>query len=75
MEKEYWIKVLRIVISVIKKLASRGLPFRGHIDKFVSPNNGNFMMELELIAEYNPFLAEHNANVGIFYEKCLVLPL
>ena len=64
MEKEYWTKVLRIVISVIKKLASRGLAFRGHIEKFGSPNNGNYMMALELIAEYNAFLAEHIKKFG-----------
>lgn len=53
-EQEYWKNVLRRVVSVIKKLASRGLAFRGTDETFGSVSNGNFMMCLELISEYDP---------------------
>ena len=59
-EIKYWRNVLQRVVSVIKTLSSRGLSFRGHTEKFGSPQNGNYLMSLELLAEYDPFLAEHN---------------
>lgn len=65
-EKEfnYWRNVLKRVIAVIKKLSSRGLAFRGKDEKFGSNKNGNYMMSLELIAEFDPFLATHIATHG-----------
>lgn len=47
-----------------KKLGSRGLPFKGSIEKFRSQNNGNFMMCLELISEFDPFLSNHIVQLG-----------
>lgn len=64
LEEDYWRKVLKRVVAVTKKLASRGLPFRGTVEKFGNPNNGNFMMCLELIAEFDPFLATHVSQHG-----------
>lgn len=52
------------MVAVIKKLGSRGLPFRGSEEIFGSNFNGNFMMCLELIAEFDPFLATHIAQRG-----------
>lgn len=63
-EVTYWRNVLKRVVSVVKKLASRGLAFRGDEEKFGSVKNGNFMMCLELIAEYDSFLADHIARFG-----------
>lgn len=51
-------------MSVVKKLSSRGLPFRGDEEEFGSLRNGNFMMCMELIAEFDPFLAGHIAQYG-----------
>ena len=52
---------------MIRLLAERGLAFRGE-DKIVrSPSNGNYLGVLELLAEYDTFLAEHihlHANRG-----------
>jgi len=48
-ERLYWINVLKRVVSVVKSLASRGLPFRGHDSKIGSPHNGNCLMALELV--------------------------
>ncbi|KAJ8886808.1 hypothetical protein PR048_013020, partial [Dryococelus australis] len=56
--------VLKIVVSVVKKLASRGLEFRGDEEVFSSVKNGNFMMCLELISEYDSFLADHIRRFG-----------
>ena len=63
-EFNYWKNVLRRVIAVVKKLSSRGLSFRGKIEKFGSVKNANFMMALELISEFDPFLANHIAEYG-----------
>ena len=48
----------------MKKLSSRGLSFRGKVEKFGSVKNGNFMMLLELISEFDPFLATHIEKYG-----------
>jgi len=63
-EKDYWKNVLIRVCAVVKSLSSRGLPFRGDNEQFGSLHNGNFMMCLELIAEFDPFLAKHISNHG-----------
>ena len=47
------------VLSVKKFLSSRGLAFRGSSELIGSPQNGNFLGILELLAEYDTFLAEH----------------
>lgn len=41
----------------MKTLVSRGLVYKSNSDKFGSPDNGNFLMSLELIASFDPFLA------------------
>lgn len=63
-EINYWRSVLRYVIAVIKKLSSRGLPFRGEDERFGSKKNGNFLMCLELISEFDPFISNHIAKYG-----------
>lgn len=63
-EMNYWREVLRRIVSVIKFLASRGLSFRGSDQTIGSSTNGNYLGLLELIGEYDPFLATHIANHG-----------
>lgn len=63
-EIDYWNEVLRRVISIIKKLCSRGLPLYGKDEKIGSNKNGNFLMCAELLAEYDPFLANHLTKYG-----------
>ncbi|XP_040197362.1 zinc finger MYM-type protein 1-like [Rana temporaria] len=58
-EQEYWHKVLTRVVSVIRFLASRGLPFRGENQIIGSAKNGNYLGILELLSEFDPFLEEH----------------
>ncbi|GBP12569.1 Zinc finger MYM-type protein 1 [Eumeta japonica] len=52
------------VIAVIRTLAERGLPFRGAVEKFRCSQNGNFLALLELISQFDPFLAAHITKYG-----------
>lgn len=63
-EMEYWRKVLQRVVSVVKFLGRRGLPFRGSNQTIGSNQNGNFLGILELLSEYDPFLQSHISNYG-----------
>ena len=49
-EKEYWKQVLHRCVEVIKTLSECGLAFRGDNEIIGSPNNGNYLGSLELIA-------------------------
>ena len=44
---------------MVKSLSSRGLPFRGTSEIFNEPNNGNYLVALELLGKFDPFLSEH----------------
>ena len=63
-ERRYFQAVLRRVIEIIKFLAQRGLAFRGDDEVFGSSNNRNYMGILELIAKFDPFLADHISHYG-----------
>ncbi len=58
-EQEYWHRVLTHVVSVIRFLASRRLPFRGENQIIGSAKNGNYLGILDLLSEFDPFLEEH----------------
>jgi hypothetical protein len=63
----YWRNVLQRIVSVITFIAERGLAFRGDNEMVGSPRNGNFLGIVELLAQYDTFLAEHiqtHANKG-----------
>lgn len=47
------------VIATVKTLSSCGLPFCSSSDKLGSSHNGNYMIALEFIAEFDPFLSNH----------------
>lgn len=66
-EENYWRQLLKRILSVIRFLTSRGLPFRGDNEQFGNSHNGNYLGALELLAEYDPFLKSHieqKANKG-----------
>ena len=63
-QKKYWVEVVRRVVAVVTFLAERGLPFRGDDEHIGSRHNGNFLGVIELIAEFDPFLAKHVEEFG-----------
>ena len=63
-ECKYWQRVLTRVVAVVKFLAKRSLPFFGDNETIGSPYNGNFLGCLELLAEFDPFLAKHLDDFG-----------
>jgi len=58
-EQIYWRSVLWRLISIIQFLAERNLSLRGTSEKLGDDRNGNFLGEVELIAKFDPILAEH----------------
>ena len=56
--------MLTHVVSVIRFLASRGLPFRGENQIIGSAKNGNYLGILELLREFDPFMKEHLKQYG-----------
>lgn len=63
-EIDYWHRVLKRVVDVIKFLGTRGLSFHGTNEIFGALGNGNFMGALELVAEYDDFLKHHIETKG-----------
>lgn len=63
-EMNYWKSVLYRVVEVIKFLGTKGLPFRGNNEQFNKNNNGNFLGTLELLAKFDPFIAQHIEKYG-----------
>ena len=63
-EQNHWREVLDCVVEVVKFLAKRGLPFCGSNETIGSPQNGNYLGLLELLAKFDPFLAEHMITHG-----------
>ena len=47
------------IINVIKFLCERRLTFRGTDKTVESPNNGNYLGLLEILATVDPFLCQH----------------
>ena len=70
-EKVYRRTVSKRVVAVVKFLCERGLPLRGVNEVFGSPQNGNFLELLELLAQFDNFLDHHirrfgNFSIGVF---------
>lgn len=63
-ERQYWRDVLKRVVAVIQFLGERGLAFRGDDELLGSAHNGNFLGIIELLAKFDPFLAEHLQRFG-----------
>ena len=65
--ENYWLSVLKRLISVIKFPCERGLALRGENEIMGSAANGNYLGMLELLAQYDDFLKQHiqmHANLG-----------
>ncbi|XP_060836474.1 zinc finger MYM-type protein 1-like [Rhopalosiphum padi] len=63
-ETNYWRNILKRIVATVRSLVIRGLPLRGSEEKFGSYHSGNFIMTLELLAEFDPFLSEHIRHYG-----------
>ncbi|CAG9822955.1 unnamed protein product [Phaedon cochleariae] len=63
-EKKYWREVLKRVVATVQMLTARGLAFKGTNQSLGSPENGNFLGCIELIAQFDPFLASHLSEYG-----------
>ncbi|KAG8183371.1 hypothetical protein JTE90_008273 [Oedothorax gibbosus] len=63
-EFKYWRNVLRRVVEAIKFLCQHGLPIFGSDETVGSLSNGNFLGSLELISQFDPFMAEHLEKFG-----------
>ena len=63
-EVNYWRSVLKRVISVITFISERGLAFRGRNEILGKRDNGNYLGILELLSQYDDFLAQHLREHG-----------
>ena len=61
---KYWQQVLERVVKVILFLGERGLALRGKDETIGSVHNGNLLGILELLSEYDGFLAKHIERYG-----------
>ncbi|KAK7921882.1 hypothetical protein WMY93_008784 [Mugilogobius chulae] len=62
-ERRRWREVLTRLVAIIQSLAARNIALRGTSEKLHQPNNGNFLKEVELMAQFDPVLKEHVAKV------------
>uniref|UniRef100_A0A667XPW6 TTF-type domain-containing protein n=1 Tax=Myripristis murdjan TaxID=586833 RepID=A0A667XPW6_9TELE len=62
-EKKRWQDVLKRLFSITLSLATRNLPFRGSSQSLYQQDNGNFLKEVELLAEFDSVIQRHVAKV------------
>ena len=53
-EQSRWRAVLTRLVAIVQSLAVRNMAFRGNSEILHSPSNGNFLKEVELMAQFNP---------------------
>ncbi|XP_047144754.1 zinc finger MYM-type protein 1-like [Hydra vulgaris] len=70
--EHYWRSLLKRLISVLKFVCERGLALRGNNETIGSPNNGNYLGLLELLAEYDDFLGHkiHKKHCQSWFWSC-----
>lgn len=62
-ERRRWREVLNRLVAIIKSLAERNIALRGTTETLHRPHNGNFLKEVELMAQFDPVLKEHVVKV------------
>ena len=58
-DTEHWKQVIVRIIVVVKRLAINNLAFHEINEKIYEDSNGNFLGLLEMIAEFDPIMAQH----------------
>ena len=58
-EKMRWRAVLTRLTAIVQSLAVRNLALRGSTETLFTPSNGNFLKEVELMAQFDPVMKEH----------------
>ncbi|KAI2661980.1 Zinc finger MYM-type protein 1 [Labeo rohita] len=58
-ERVRWRAVLTRLTAIVQSLAVRNLALRGHTETLLTPSNGNFLKEVELMAKFDPIIKDH----------------
>lgn len=58
-EQTHWRNVFKRIILIVKYFVQQNLAFRGKSNILYTPNNGNFLQLVQMIAEFDPTMAGH----------------
>ncbi|XP_073723533.1 zinc finger MYM-type protein 1 [Misgurnus anguillicaudatus] len=58
-EVNRWKEILRRLVAIVNHLAEHNLAFRGHSDRLFESGNGNFLGQVQLMAQFDPVMREH----------------
>ncbi|XP_070399913.1 zinc finger MYM-type protein 1-like [Nothobranchius furzeri] len=58
-EVNRWKEILKRLLAIVNHLAERNLAFRGHSEKLFESGNGNFLGQVELMAQFDPVMQDH----------------
>ena len=64
-QEQYWKGILERLICIVQFLAERNMALRGSANHeyLGDPQNGNFLGQIELMAKYDPLMAQHIAKI------------